>query len=666
MMGLIRKWASRCRAHISAASPRARALAGGLCLVCLAGAAWLVVELAPAQPVYKPLTDGPMDATDLALATSLAEGAGIAYRVENSRLLVAAEHMDRLAEMLDREGLPIRDGGSRAMTYEQPVSNDNFWITEAERDKRRQAANMAKLGSLISGWPHVRRATVFFEPGSGSRLGRSAVKPTAAVHITLAQGARVDSGLVAAIADLVSSVVGMDPAHVCIVDSTGRSYRPGDGALAAAEASAERLRRSEGYYTGRVRAAVSHIDNAVVSVSVEGDDGVGRCVGASVSVPRSYLAAAYMAVDGQSTKPNDAQLDAFAADRLARVQRSVTRAVGLAPNGNAESAEAVKVDWYYDAAPAMAAVAPAPAHESGQGPDGETFTAAGCWALASLGLLCGAGAYGRARMLRRIAQQSPGGQSDEPGETQAAPELGDPLARLREAGSDQLRSMLAVEHPQTQALILAQVSPEAAAEVLAGWSPERQVDVSRRIAALGHVEPAVVGEALRGLIEQWTNPPGQASGPNGDQAQAVAGAHDGGVGKMARILNHAGGATEKAVLDGLTGVAPALAESIRKRMFVFDDVALLPRTVLRSARESLASDELAIALRTASAAVTEKMLSALPRGAAGKVREEMDRIGPVRLSDVEAAQERVVAAVRRLEDGLYTSAPARKGSEVLA
>ena len=109
-----------------------------------------------------------------------------------------------------------------------------------------------------------------------------------------------------------------------------------------------------------------------------------------------------------------------------------------------------------------------------------------------------------------------------------------------------------------------------------------------------------------------------------------------------------------------------LAESIRKRMFVFDDVALLPRTVLRSALESLGSDELAIALRTAGKAVTEKVLSSLARGAAGKVRQEMERIGPVRLSDVEAAQERVVSAVRRLEGGLYTPSAGPKGSEVLA
>jgi len=95
-------------------------------------------------------------------------------------------------------------------------------------------------------------------------------------------------------------------------------------------------------------------------------------------------------------------------------------------------------------------------------------------------------------------------------------------------------------------------------------------------------------------------------------------------------------------------------------------VALLPRTVLRSALESLGSDELAIALRTAGKAVTEKMLSSLPRDAAGKVRQEMERIGPVRLSDVEAAQERVVSAVRRLEGGLYTSSSGPKGSEVIA
>ena len=611
-----------------------------------------------------------MDAAELALVTSLAESSGIDYRVESSRLMVDPEHMNRLATALEREGSPVQSGSGGAETFEQLASRNDIWSTQAQSDKRWQAAKMAKLGSLISQWSRVRRATVIIEPGSGSRLGRLASRPTSAVHITLAQGARVDAALVTAIGDLVSgSVIGMAPEDVRIVDSTGRRYRPGDEILAAVEAPAEQVRRAEAYYAGRIREVIDYIPKAVVSVSVVGDDGVGRCIGASVSVPRSYLAAAMVAADGNSAEPTDAQLDAFAADRLARVQRVVMRAAGIESGSGAARDEAVKVDWYYDAAsaPVVAGATVVPVSEFGHAPDASPMAAAGCWSLALLGFWCGVLAYGRGRMLRRLAKELPADQADEAGESSPACELGDPLARLREAGTDQLRTMLAAEHPQTQALILAQVSPEVAAEVLADLGAERQVDVSRRIAALGRVEPAVVGEALRGLIEQWTDSPGQAvsEGPDGNQTHAVAGPHDGGVGKMARILNHTSGATEKAVLDGLTGMAPALAESIRKRMFVFDDVALLPRTVLRSALESLGSDELAIALRTASTAVTDKMLSSLPRVAAGKVRDEMARIGPVRLSDVEAAQERVVAAVRRLEDGLYTSS-SRDGSEMLA
>jgi len=237
--------------------------------------------------------------------------------------------------------------------------------------------------------------------------------------------------------------------------------------------------------------------------------------------------------------------------------------------------------------------------------------------------------------------------------------------------------MLADEHPQTQALVLSRVSPETAAEVLDALGAERQVEVTRRIAALAAVDPVVAAEAVRGLIEQWSasqaqadrrmaeNPAREAKAPDPAEAGLVA-SPAGGVSAAARILNHAGAATEQAVMDGLSGMAPALAESIRKRMFVFDDVALLPRTVLRAALDALASDELAIALRTAGPAVTEKVLSSLDRDAAGKVRREMERIGPVRLSDVEAAQERVVSAVRRLEDGTYASGADRKQSEVIA
>ena len=225
---------------------------------------------------------------------------------------------------------------------------------------------------------------------------------------------------------------------------------------------------------------------------------------------------------------------------------------------------------------------------------------------------------------------------------------------LQKASAEELRALLHGEHFQTIALVLSHVEPTTAAKVLAAFDRDRQIEVSRRIAALAAVDVDVVAEAVRGLLSRRQI--GQAEGE--DRA--------GGIGRVARILHHAGYATEQAVLDGLMGTEPALAESIRKRMFVFEDVSELPREVLMSALESLGSDELAIALRTASRKVTERVLSGLSRDAVAKVRVEMERIGPVRLSDVEAAQERVISAVRRLEAGRYVSADHRKPRGVLA
>jgi len=691
-MSLVRKWISRCTAHVGAAGMRARMLAGGLCLLMLAGAAWLVIDLAASAPVFHPLSSGPMTQTELAAAAAAAEEQGIPHRVENSRLMVPAEHLDSLRAAA-RQGAAA--GGDKPLTFEQLAADSNIWSTQAQSAKRWQAAKMAELGRLVSEFPGIRRATVIIEPGNGPGLGRAAAKPTAAVQIALADGARVNQRLVGAIADLVSgSVLGMEPVDVRIVDSNGRSYRVSDPAAIDLEDRFEKLRLAEARIAERAALAIRYIDGALVSVSVECEGGVERCVGASVSVPLSYLAAAHNAASlgaaaphwaGASAcespaEPNDGPLGALAADAMERVRQQVCAAVGV------ESAEAVKVDWYYDVAPAAAASRPglpeaARRGEESRDSEARACAAAGCWAMAALGLWCGVLAIGRHRMLGRLERLSSSGERDSAGPRKSGRgqlETDDPLAKLAEIDGGQLRAMLADEHPQTQALVLSRVPPELAAEVLEGLGQDQQVEVSRRIAALGYIEPAVVAQAVGGLIEQWSSSPrhaleapasggkGKASGQVAASRPAVAAEHVGGVGTVARILNHTGGATERAVLDGLTGMAPALAESIRKRMFVFDDVALLPRTVLRSALESLGSDELAIALRTAGKAVTDKVLSSLARDAAGKVRQEMDRIGPVRLSDVEAAQERVVSAVRRLEGGLYTSSSGRKGSEVLA
>ncbi|MCD6364380.1 MAG: hypothetical protein J7M14_00740, partial [Planctomycetes bacterium] len=124
----------------------------------------------------------------------------------------------------------------------------------------------------------------------------------------------------------------------------------------------------------------------------------------------------------------------------------------------------------------------------------------------------------------------------------------------------------------------------------------------------------------------------------------------------AKILNHAGYASEKVVLDTIAGDQPDLADSILKRMFEFDDIVTLSNDRLSAALADCDPDEIAVALRTSTEQVKQKILSSLPNAQAERVREEMDNIGAVRLSDVEAAQRALAGAVRRTEAGRYVSA----------
>jgi flagellar motor switch protein FliG len=214
--------------------------------------------------------------------------------------------------------------------------------------------------------------------------------------------------------------------------------------------------------------------------------------------------------------------------------------------------------------------------------------------------------------------------------------------------------MLREEHPQTIAMVLVHLGPARAAAVLASLDAQRQVDIARRIAAMNRIDPAVLGEAENALCERLRE----------SSAQTAGGIE--GVSTVARILHHAGYATEKAVLEGLSGDEPSLADSIRRRMFEYEDIVLLPAHRLRAALERVDVEELAVSLRTAGESFREKLFSAVPARTARRIREEMDRIGPVRLSDVEAAQQHVVEVVRQSETGEYISAGKVPRGEVLA
>ena len=162
------------------------------------------------------------------------------------------------------------------------------------------------------------------------------------------------------------------------------------------------------------------------------------------------------------------------------------------------------------------------------------------------------------------------------------------------------------------------------------------------IAAVAAVDPDVarhVGQSLQAKLAA-AGAPGRRAG--GEQV-------------LADILRHAGAAAEDVVLRGLGERQPELVHAVRRRTFVFEDIVDLPAGLLCEAVGLLTGEDLAIALRTAGQQVRSKVLKALPSATARHIRRQMERIGPVRLSDVEAAQQRVVEAVRNVREGQYAA-----------
>jgi len=641
-MSIVKRWTARIRSRLRSAGRRVRLSALALAALVVVGGLWLAMELGGPETAWRGVLPPGVSPADRDAAVKVAEEAGMPHRMDAGRLVVPADSVERLRGLLAYKGVLA---GEEALPPRPPDGAESIFLTESQREKMWLAWKMGELSRLIDHYPAVERATVLYEPGLHRRLGRPAVPPVAAVHIQLAEGERTDARLVSAIADLLTgSFGGLARQDVRIVDDLGGSYRASaDGA--AGGGHIERLRAAESYYIEKIQSALRYVEGTIVGVGVEADGEQIVCRGAKVSVPRSYLAAIHRASGGGGDDPNGSQFEAVAAPQLERIGETLRTVLAL------KDTDAVKVDWYYDQLPAGEQAATSAARQEDAG-GSVLATRASAAVLTGLGVLCGVAAVRRRR--RRggsaAAEGAAGADAFDDGMDEGllpgkAAER--PIDRIRRAGPESLESILQSEGPQTVALILAHVEPTVAAAVLAGFGADLQIDLTRRIAELAVVDPRVVDEVARGLVERWT---GLA----------------GGAGAAARILHHAGYATEKAVLDELTGNEPALAESIRSRMFVFEDVALLPKSVLRTALESLGSDELAIALRTAGKAVREKVLSSVPKPDAASVRQEMERIGPVRLSDVEAAQQRVVSSVRRLEAGRYISARTKKDSEVLA
>ncbi len=214
-----------------------------------------------------------------------------------------------------------------------------------------------------------------------------------------------------------------------------------------------------------------------------------------------------------------------------------------------------------------------------------------------------------------------------------------PFDALRRTDPGQLLNFIQNEHPQTIALIMAYLHPDQAAVILSALPPERQADVARRIATMDRTSPDVIREVERVLERKLSSVM--------SQEYAAAGGIDAVVG----VLNHVDRGTEKAIIEILEVQDPDLAEEIKKRMFVFEDIVLLDdRSVQRMLREIDMSRDLPLALKVASDEVKQKILKNTSKRAQENLLENIEYLGPVRLRSVEEAQQKIVNAIRKLEE----------------
>ncbi|MCM1185490.1 MAG: flagellar motor switch protein FliG [Lachnoclostridium sp.] len=213
-----------------------------------------------------------------------------------------------------------------------------------------------------------------------------------------------------------------------------------------------------------------------------------------------------------------------------------------------------------------------------------------------------------------------------------------PFEFVRKTEASQLINFIQDEHPQTIALVLSYLAPGQAAQIISALSPDMQADVARRIAVMDRTSPDVIKEVekvleskLAGLVNQ--------------DYTAI-----GGVDSVVEILNTVDRGTEKHIMETLEIEAPELADEIRKKMFVFEDVLLLDDRAIQRVLRDVDNNDLGIALKGANEQVQNAIFNNLSKRLAVMIKEDMEFMGPVRMKDVEEAQQKIVNIIRKLED----------------
>ena len=228
-----------------------------------------------------------------------------------------------------------------------------------------------------------------------------------------------------------------------------------------------------------------------------------------------------------------------------------------------------------------------------------------------------------------------------------------PFEFVRKTDASQLLNFIQDEHPQTIALILSYLSSGQASAIISALPPDKQTDVAKRIAQMDRTSPDVIKEVEK-VLEQKLS-----SLVNQDYTVV------GGVDAIVEILNTVDRGTEKHIMESMEIEDPELADEIRKKMFVFEDILSLDdRSVQRVLRE-VDNNELAIALKGSNEEVQNLIFSNLSKRLASMIKEDMEFMGPVRMKDVEEAQQKIVNIIRKLEDSAEIIISRGGGDEIV-
>ena len=228
-----------------------------------------------------------------------------------------------------------------------------------------------------------------------------------------------------------------------------------------------------------------------------------------------------------------------------------------------------------------------------------------------------------------------------------------PFEFIRKTDASQLLNFIQDEHPQTIALILSYLAPAQSALILSALPPDRQSDVARRIAVMDRTSPEIIKEIEKVLESKLS------SLVNQDYTII------GGVDAVVEILNTVDRGTEKHIMETLEIEEPELADEIRKKMFVFEDILLLDDRAIQRVLRDVDNSDLAIALKGSNEEVQNAIFNNLSKRLAVMIKEDMDFMGPVRMKDVEEAQQKIVNIIRKLEDAAEIVISRGGGDEIV-